>query len=91
MIRDPKSFFMDFFFPIFLIVSGLYVSQVDFIPQDYPKRNLSAYDFPRGAPLIYNQHNFNQTDDEVQSFIERSFMADVGNGDDQIFSELMPI
>ena len=26
LIRDPKSFFMDFFFPIFLILSGLYVS-----------------------------------------------------------------
>ena len=65
MIRDPKSFVMDFFFPIFLIYIGLYVSTVELISNDYPKRALSAYDFPEGNPLIYNQHNFNQTEDEV--------------------------
>ena len=31
MIRDPKSFFMDFFFPIFLVTLGLYVSQIDLL------------------------------------------------------------
>lgn len=54
MTRDPKSFLMDFFFPIILIVTGLYVSQIDLISEDYPKRALSVYDFPQGNPLIYN-------------------------------------
>ena len=46
MIRDPKSFLMDFFFPIILITTGLYVSQIDLISEDYPKRALTAYGFP---------------------------------------------
>ena len=65
MVRDPKSFLMDFFFPMSLIYFGLYVSTIDLISQDYPKRIVSAYGFPHGLPLIYNQHNFNQTEDEV--------------------------
>ena len=59
MIRDPKSFMMDFFFPIILIVSGLYVSQIELLSDNYPTRALTAYGFPEGNPLIYNQHNFN--------------------------------
>jgi len=31
MVRDPKSFVMDFFFPIILIFVGLYVSQIDLL------------------------------------------------------------
>ena len=89
MVRDPYIFVMDFFFPMILIYAGLYVSQVELINQNFPKRALTAYEFPRGGPLIYNQHNFNQTEDEVQSFMERSFSADVGPG--KLFSELMPI
>ena len=59
MVRDPKSFTMDFFFPIILIYMGLYVSRINLLSEDYPKRSLSAYDFPDGNGLIYNQHNFN--------------------------------
>lgn len=54
MVRDPRSFLMDFFFPIALIALGIYVSQIELISQDYPERALTAYDFPRGGPLIYN-------------------------------------
>lgn len=59
MTRDPRSFTMDFFFPIILIFCGLYVSTVELLSNDYPKRNLTAYGFPQGGPLIYNYHNFN--------------------------------
>ena len=31
LIRDPKTFMMDFFFPMVLIFSGLYVSKMDLI------------------------------------------------------------
>lgn len=89
MVRDPKSFIMDFFFPILLIFSGLYVSKVDLIPDNYPKRALSVYDFPQGGPLIYNKNNFNQTDDEIDSFIERSFGVDIGP--DKLFSLTKPV
>jgi len=58
-LRDRKSFLMDFFFPLILIVFGLYMSQVELLSQDYPRRWLSVYDFPQGRPMIYNQHNFN--------------------------------
>jgi hypothetical protein len=59
MIRDPKSFLMDFFFPFILIFLGLWVSTLDLINQDFPKRDLTAYDFPQERPLIYNSENFN--------------------------------
>ena len=89
MVRDPKSFVMDFFFPIILIFVGLYVSQIDLLSQEYPKRALTAYGFPTGRPLIYNQHNFNQTEDEVHTFVRRGFGADVGEG--KLFSHYMPV
>ena len=89
MIRDPKSFTMDFFFPIILIYLGLYVSKVELLSQEYPKRALTAYGFPQGNPLIYNQHNFNQTEDEVQTYVERNLMSDVGEG--KMFSHLQPV
>ena len=59
MLRDPKVFLLDFLSPMLLIYVGLYISQAELINQDFPKRALSAYDFPTGGPLIYNQHNFN--------------------------------
>ena len=89
MIKDPKSFLMDFFFPIALIYFGLYFSTIDIVSTNYPKRALSPYDYPHGNPLIYNQHNFNQTEDEVQLFIENGFGADVG--EDKLYSALRPI
>lgn len=54
ILRNPKAFVIDFFFPMILIYVGLFVSQADFINQDFPKRALTAYDFPQGTPLIYN-------------------------------------
>ena len=54
MIKDPKSFLMDFFFPIALIYFGLYFSTIDIVSTNYPKRALSPYDYPHGNPLIYN-------------------------------------
>ena len=54
MLRDPKIFIMYFFLPMILIYIGLYVSTVELINQNFPKRALSAYDFPQGSPLIYN-------------------------------------
>lgn len=89
MARDPKSFFMDFFLPILLIFLSLYVSTIDLLSQDYPTRMVSAYGFPHGQPLVYNLHSFNQTEDEIQSFIDRSFSHDVGQ--DKLFSRLMPV
>lgn len=46
MIRDPRSFAMDFFFPMLLIWLGLWVSTLELINQDLPARALSAYDYP---------------------------------------------
>jgi hypothetical protein len=66
MQRDRKSFFMDILLPNLLIVIGLYMTTVDFIGDaHYPIRSLTIEDFPGNQPLIYNQRNFNQTDDEV--------------------------
>ena len=89
MIRDPRSFAMDFFFPMLLIWLGLWVSTLELINQDLPARNLSAYDYPHGRPLVYNLHNFNQTEGEVTEFIEKGFGSDVGPG--KLFSEYKPI
>ena len=54
LLREPKTFLMDFFFPMLLIYAGLYVSKMDLVPDEYPRRALSVYDFPQGGPLIYN-------------------------------------
>jgi hypothetical protein len=54
MTRDRKSFIMDTVFPMILIVIGLYLTQVEFLSDDYPKRMLSPEGFPKGQPLIYN-------------------------------------
>ena len=85
MLGDRKSFLMDFFFPIFLVWLGQYLSTLDLISDKYPKRDLSVYNFPSGRPFIHNTHNFNQTDGEVAEFIERNFAADIGPG--KFFSE----
>jgi hypothetical protein len=55
MTRDRKSFMMDFFLPILLIITGLYVSTVDPVNiAKYPTRNLSPGGYPAMQPLIYN-------------------------------------
>ena len=59
MTRDPRSFAMDFFFPMILVWLGLWVSTLELINQDLPARTLTAYDYPQGRPLVYNLHNFN--------------------------------
>jgi hypothetical protein len=48
---------------------------------------LSPEGFPAGQPLIYNQHNFNQTDGEVQDFVDRTMASDLGT----LWSELKPV
>jgi hypothetical protein len=88
MTRDRRSFFIDALLPIVLIIIGLYMTTVDLIGNaHYPVRNMSAYDFPGKQPLIYNRHNFNQTDDEVQDFIDRTMAADIGT----MWSHLNPV
>lgn len=89
LLGDRKSFIMDFFFPIFLIWLGQYLSTLELISDKYPKRELSAYNFPQGRPFVHNLHNFNQTDGEVADYIERNFAADIGPG--KFFSEDIPI
>ena len=66
---DRRSFLMDFFFPIFLIWVGQYISTLELISDKYPRRDLSVYNFPQGRPLVHNLHNFNQTDGEVADFV----------------------
>lgn len=76
---------MDFFFPIFLIWVGQYISTLELISDKYPRRDLSVYNFPQGRPFVHNLHNFNQTDGEVADYVERNFGADIGPG--KFFSE----
>ena len=80
LLGDRKSFLMDFFFPLFLIWLGLYMSTIELISDVYPRRDITAYDFPQGKPFVHNLHNFNQTDGEVSEYIERTFSSDVGPG-----------
>jgi hypothetical protein len=80
MLGDRKSFLMDFFFPIFLMWLGQYLSTLDLISDKYPRRDLSVYNFPQGRPFVHNTHNFNQTEGEVADYIERNFKADIGPG-----------
>ena len=80
ILGDRKSFLMDFFFPIFLVWLGQWLSTVELISDKYPKRDLSTYLFPQGRPLIHNLHNFNQTSGEVSEYVERTFSADIGPG-----------
>lgn len=86
---DRRSFLMDFFFPLLLIWAGQYISTVELISDVYPRRELSAYQFPQGRPLFRNLHNFNQTDGEVSEFVEKNFGSDIGPG--KLFSEDRPI
>ena len=87
MTKD-KSFYMDFLLPNFLMVIGLWLTTIDFIAQSsYPVRDLNINDFPQNQPLFYNQHNVNQTDGEVQEFIDRTMGNDVGTH----WSHLNPI
>jgi hypothetical protein len=79
---------MDALLPIILIVIGLYMTTVDLIATNkYPVRSLSPYNFPGNQPLIYNRKNFNQTDDEVQDFIDRTMKHDIGT----MWSHMQPI
>ena len=80
LIRDPKAFFMDFFFPLILIFSGLWLSTQKLVSDDLPRRSVTVYDFPQERPLMINRYNFNQTDDEVTRFVKRSMLDDVGPG-----------
>ena len=79
---------MDFFFPFLLIFLGLWVSTLELINQDFPMRALTSYQFPHGRPLIYNSENFNQTDEEIEDFIQMAFGADIGDG--KLWSEARP-
>ena len=47
------------------------------------------YDYPQERPLVYNLHNFNQTEGEVSEFVEKNFGSDVGPG--KLFSHYQPI
>ena len=47
------------------------------------------YDYPQERPLVYNLHNFNQTEGEVSEFVEKNFGSDVGPG--KLFSRYQPI
>ena len=48
MIRNPLFFIVDLIFPVFLIYFSIHFSEGDFIQEDFPKRSLSAYEFPQG-------------------------------------------
>jgi hypothetical protein len=85
MTRDRRSFVMDFFCPMVLIWLGLWVSTLELVDQDLPVRHLSVYDYPQERPLVYNMHNFNQTDGQVSEFVKKNFGSDVGPG--KLFSE----
>ena len=76
---------MDFFCPMVLIWLGLWVSTLELVDQDLPVRHLSVYDYPQERPLVYNMHNFNQTDGQVSEFVKKNFGSDVGPG--KLFSE----
>ena len=49
---------------------------------------MTAYEFPQGRPLIYNSENFNQTDEDIEDFIEMAFRSDIGEG--KLWSEARP-
>ena len=59
LLRDPKAFFMDFFFPLILIFSGLWLSTQKLVKDDLPRRSVTVYDFPQERPLMINRYNFN--------------------------------
>lgn len=80
LLRDPKAFLMDFFFPLILIWCGLWLSTQKLVSDDLPRRSVSVYDFPPERPLMINRYNFNQTDEEITRFVKRSMLADVGEG-----------
>jgi len=69
--RDKKTFIIDLLFPVLLIGVGLYLSTVDFLPDNSPARVLNPRGFPGPRPLIYNKDNYNQTSDTIQEFVEQ--------------------
>ena len=64
---------------MFLIVAGLYLTTVELVSDNMPVRLVMPEGFPHNQPLIYNKNNFNQTDGEVQDFVERGFGNEMGH------------
>ena len=71
---------MDIILPCIMIIGGIYISKLEIIPPGHPARNLSLYEFPKGAPLVHNYDNFNQTHEDLEEFFEYGFGADIGEG-----------
>lgn len=84
-IRDQRSCIMDIILPCLMIIMGIYVSKLEIVPKGHPARNLSLYDFPRGAPLIHNLDNTYQEWDEIEEYLDYGFSADIGIN--RLFSE----
>ena len=87
--RARNSFLADFLLPAFLVAIGLYLSSIDLLTQNYPTRHLTIEAYPNERPLIFNINNFNQTDGQIQDYVEDNFAADIGPG--RPFSELVPV
>lgn len=71
---------MDLVLPCMMIFIGVWASQLDMLPKEFPARALSLYNFPGGNPLIRNDRNFNQTDEDISEFLDFGFRGDVGEG-----------
>lgn len=79
-VRDFRSCIMDLVLPCMMIFVGVWASQLDMLPKEFPARALSLYNFPGGNPLIRNDRNFNQTDEDISEFLDFGFRGDVGEG-----------
>lgn len=71
---------MDIILPCLMIVVGIYVSKMEIIPEGHPTRNLSLYEFPRGAPFVHNLENVGQEWDDMEEFLDFGFSSDMGEG-----------
>jgi len=78
--RDFRSCIMDLLLPSLMIFVGVWASQLDMLPKEFPARALSLYNFPGGNPLIRNDRNFNQTEEDISEYLDFGFRGDVGPG-----------
>lgn len=76
---------MDIILPCLMIIVGIYVSKLEIVPAGHPTRNLSLYEFPRGAPFVHNLDSTSQEWDELEEYLDYGFSADLG--EDKMYSE----
>ena len=77
--RDLRSCIMDIVLPSLMIFIGIYVAQLEIIPEGHPTRALSLYDYPSNIPLVRNSKSNYSSSEEVDNYFNYAFGAEIGD------------